>query len=147
MPKKSVKKSGKKARKTKSPRRKTTHNKSEHKHSGRLEDQILQNLINLQKINVNLAEKFESLTGQISSLLKLFEMSARSFGKQSHLQVTEKDKEFLEKIDKLLDQNKTIARGLTLMEEKMRERLYGPGPTVPTRPPVPNPQQRSIPKF
>ena len=53
-------------------------------------------------------------------------MSARSFAKQPQIQITEKDKEFLEKIDKLLEQNKTIAKGLTLMEQKMRERLYGP---------------------
>lgn len=92
----------------------------------KLEDKIVQNLTELQKVHVNLAEKFESLSEQISSLLALFEMSARSFAQQPHIQVTEKDKEFLEKIDKLLDQNKTIAKGLTLMEQKMREKLYGP---------------------
>lgn len=117
-------------RKTSTPRKK----------SEKLEDKILQNLVELQKVNVNLAEKFESLSNQISNLLALFEMSARSFAKQPHMQVTEKDKEFLDKIDKLLDQNKTIARGLTLMEQKMRERLYGP--IVP--PPTEKPQQRSI---
>mgnify|MGYP000020552319 CR=1 FL=1 len=105
------------------------------KSSEKLEDKILQNLIELQKVHTNLAEKFESLSEQISNLLALFEMTARNFSKQPHLQVTEKDKEFLVKIDKLLEQNKTIAKGLTLMEQKMREKLYGPiVPQPPERP-------------
>jgi lipid II:glycine glycyltransferase (peptidoglycan interpeptide bridge formation enzyme) len=94
--------------------------------TNKLDDKVLQNLIDLQKVHTNLAEKFDKLAEQISNLLALFEMSARSLAKQPHFQSTEKDKEFLEKIDKLLDQNKTLARGLSLMEEKMRERLYGP---------------------
>ena len=94
--------------------------------SGKLEDRILQNLIELQKVHTNLAEKFEMLSGQISSLLALFEIAARNFAKQINAPAIEKDKEFLDKIDKLLEQNRTIARGLTLMEQKMREKLYGP---------------------
>jgi hypothetical protein len=94
--------------------------------SEKLEDKILQNLISLQKVHVNLAEKFENLTEQISGLLALFETTARTFAKQSPSGITEKDKAFLEKIDKLLDQNKTIAKGLTMMESKMREKIYGP---------------------
>jgi hypothetical protein len=31
----------------------------------------------------------------------------------------------LDKIDKLLEQNKTIAKGLSLMEGKIKERVYG----------------------
>lgn len=91
-----------------------------------LEEQTIQSLIELQKVHVNLAEKFDKLSGQIENLLALFELAARNFAKQPHMQNTEKDKEFLEKIDKLLDQNKVLAKGLSLMEEKMRERLYGP---------------------
>ena len=91
-----------------------------------IEDKILQNLVALQKVHTNLAEKFENLSEQISNLLALFESAARTIAKQAPAGITEKDKEFLEKIDKLLDQNKTIARGLTLMEQKMREKIYGP---------------------
>ena len=100
--------------------------KSTKKVSEKLESQILQSLVSLQKVNVNLSEKFEALSEQISNLLALFETTARSFASQPHVKVTERDKEFLDKIDKLLDQNKTIAKGLTLMEQKMREKLYGP---------------------
>lgn len=93
-----------------------------------IQNMLIENFVNLQKVLTNLAVKFESLSDQISKLLQLFEISAKSFvEKQSpELGEKEKDKEFLEKLDKLLDQNKTIAKGLTLMEEKLRERIYGP---------------------
>ncbi|MCH7568893.1 MAG: hypothetical protein IIA87_05740 [Nanoarchaeota archaeon] len=125
MPKKSIKRS-------KGPKRKT---------SERIENKILENLIELQKVHTNLAEKFENLSKQISSLLELFETTARSFATQPHIQMAEKDKEFLEKIDKLLEQNKTIAKGLTLMEQKMRDKIYGP---ITTR--FERPQPRQFPK-
>lgn len=90
-----------------------------------LEERIMQNLVGLQKVHTDLAEKFTKLSDQITQLLTLFEVSARAFAKQANIQGIEKDKEFLDKIDKLLDQNKVIAKGLTMMEGKMRERLYG----------------------
>src|SRR3989344_14129 len=107
----------------------------------KLEDTILHNLIELQKVHTSLAEKFDSLSKQINSLLNLFELSARAFAKQAPMQAIEKDREFLDKIDKLLEQNKTIAKGLTLMEEKMRERIYGsPSSSFPQQPPFQQPQ-------
>ena len=105
-----------------------------------LEDHLAHSLIELQKVHVNMAEKFDKLAQQIENLLALFELAARNFAKQPHMQSTEKDKEFLDKIDKLLDQNKLLAKGLSLMEEKMRERLYGPG----IRPPQARPQQQNL---
>lgn len=90
-----------------------------------LEERIIHNLVELQKVHTDLSEKFSKLATQMEQLLTLFEVSARAFAKQANIQGIEKDKEFLDKIDKLLDQNKLIAKGLTLMEGKMRERLYG----------------------
>jgi len=95
-----------------------------------IEEKILENLVSLQKVHADLAEKFNRLSEQISGLLSLFENAARSFAQNPANQVSEKDKDFLEKIDRLLDQNKTIAKGLTLMEERIRERVYG-GPRTP----------------
>lgn len=91
--------------------------------SSRLETKIIENLTALQKVNLDLAEKFDSLTKQLSGLLELFENAAKSFGHLQGPQISEKDKEFLDKVDKLLEQNKTIAKGLTLMEEKMRDKI------------------------
>lgn len=102
-----------------------------------LEERIIHNLVELQKVHTDLAEKFNKLSNHMEQLLGLFEVSARSFAKQSNIQGIEKDKEFLDKIDKLLDQNKTIAKGLTLMEGKMRERLYG-GESPATQQPQPS---------
>lgn len=84
---------------------------------------LVENFVSLQKAMTNLAGKFESLSEQISKLLQLFELSARSFSdKLGNLADAEKDREFLDKLNKLLDQNKLIAKGITLMEEKVRER-------------------------
>jgi len=93
-----------------------------------IEKAMLENFVNLQKVLTNLAVKFDSLSEQISKLLQLFEISAKTFVEKQTPEFGEKktDKDFLEKLDKLLEQNKVLAKGLTLMEEKLRERLYGP---------------------
>jgi len=97
-----------------------------------LEKMLIENFVNLQKVLTNLSVKFDMLSDQISKLLQLFEISAKSFveTQSPNIGVKEKDKEFLNKLDTLLDQNKTIARGLTLMEEKLRERIYGHPPNM-----------------
>lgn len=112
-----------------------------------LEKKLVENLVSLQKVHTDLAIKFDHLSKQISELLNLFESAARSFTKNPANLVTEKDKEFLDKIDKLLDQNKTIAKGLTIMEEKMRERMQTPPRPVNPNPEDINAQGRPLPKF
>ena len=112
---------------------------SETKKKDGLEEKLIENLVVLQKVNTDLAVKFDKLAKEISSLLSLFEITAKNFASQVPSDY-EKDKEFLEKIDRLLEQNKLIARGLTLMEDRMKERVYGshregeeslPGPRRP----------------
>lgn len=93
----------------------------------KLQISIIENLVQLQKINTSLAEKFDSLSTQITALLGLFEVAAKSFTSNPAYNASDKDKEFLEKIDRVLEQNKVLAKGLTLMEERMREKLYGQG--------------------
>lgn len=93
----------------------------------RLQEKIIENLISLQKVHTSLAEKFDKLSMQISNLLSLFEMTARSLSEHPAVAVSEKDKEFLGKLDKMLEQNKLIAKGLTLVEERVREKVYGQG--------------------
>lgn len=92
-----------------------------------LQKKVVENLIELQKVHTDMAEKFNKLSDQIGNLLTLFEAAARSFAEHPANQGADKDKEFLDKIDKLLEQNKTIAKGLTLMDERIRERVYGAG--------------------
>lgn len=91
-----------------------------------LQKALIENFISLQKVLTNLSVKFDELSSNISKLLQLFEISAKSFaekystgdlGKQSQV-----DQEFLKKLDSLLDQNKTISKAILLMEDKIRNR-------------------------
>ncbi|RMD67997.1 hypothetical protein D6817_00005 [Candidatus Pacearchaeota archaeon] len=110
----------KKGAKRKTTRRKSTAAKESHDELMKI---LIQNLVELQKINVDLSAKFDKLAKEISHLLALFEIAAKNFAKSMPVSEYEKDKEFLEKIDKLLEQNRTIAKGLMLMEERLREKL------------------------
>lgn len=83
------------------------------------EELLIENFVGLQKVMINLSIKFEGLSENISRLLEVFELSARD---QLGASPKTEDKELLKKIDNLIDQNKTIAKGLVLIEEKVRER-------------------------
>lgn len=132
-----------------------THDSLSKTHDPLLEQKILENLVELQKVHTGLAEKFDKLADQISQLLALFEKAARSFGEHPANQVAEKDREFLDKVDKLLEQNKTIAKALTLVEERVRDRMYGAPPRSPlpaqeqkeSEEFTPSPQMKPLPRF
>ena len=115
---------------------KTTTAKKKAMTKSEIEEALITNFTNLQKVLTNLSIKFEDLSNNMSKLLQLFEISAKSFaekytgdseelGKKSEKQIKnqrESDKKYLEKLDSLLDQNKTIAKGIMLMEGRIRER-------------------------
>ena len=104
-----------------------------------IEKVLVENFVSLQKVMTNLSIKFDNLTKQISKLLELFEISAKALAEKNFdLEKDGKDKKIIEKIDNLLEQNKTIARGLTLMHEKIPEQKLN-------YPPVQNPQQMQQP--
>ena len=88
------------------------------------EELLIENFVGLQHAMTNLSIKFEKLSDNIVNLLRIFEESAKSFIKGGGN--AESDKDMLKKIDSLLNQNKTIARGLVLMEGKLRGRAEGP---------------------
>lgn len=104
-----------------------------HYKSHKLQEKLIENLVELQKVHTDLAQKFDVLAKEISTLLELFESAAKQFAEQPPRKIekseAERDKEFLEKIDKLLEQNKLIARGLTLIEERMRTQMQQTQPT------------------
>ena len=113
---------------------------------------LVKNLVELQKVHMHVIERFDKLSHQLSDLLALFEATARTFAEHPSNQGLEKDKEFLDKIDRLLDQNKTIAKGLTLMEERIRERVYGNKPAEESNdalssPGAPLSPSRPLPRF
>jgi hypothetical protein len=88
------------------------------------EELLIENFVGLQHAMTNMSIKFGALSDNISKLLQVFEEAAKGFvsgGKTN-------DKDMLNKIDSLLDQNKTIAKGLILMEGKLRGRNEAPQP-------------------
>jgi hypothetical protein len=87
-----------------------------------LEEALLNNFVNLQKVLTNLSIKFDELSDNISKLLQIFEISAKSFAEKYTGEGGGADPEMLNKLDSLLDQNKTIAKGIMLMEEKIRQK-------------------------
>lgn len=109
----------------------------------KVEKILVENFVSLQKVMTNLSVKFDNLANQISKLLELFEISAKSLSKKDFdLERGSEDKRIMEKIDNLLDQNKIIAKGLTLMHEKTPEQKF-------SYPPIKSPpqmQQRQAPK-
>lgn len=114
------------------------------KNSDQINQILIENFVNLQKTMTNMAEKFDGLSGNIAKLLQLFEISARSFMDKQPVPDVEKDKEFLNKLNMLIDQNKTIAKGLTLMEGKIRERLYGEEEQNTPQPPLMPPRMTAM---
>ena len=109
MVKKTKKKISKKKTRTKKANSPETH----------IETKLIENFVSLQKVMVNLSIKFDGLTNQISKLLELFEISAKTLTeKEINFGIENKEnKKIAERLDSLLDQNKTIARGLTLIHE------------------------------
>ncbi|MCK5321204.1 hypothetical protein KAJ38_01375 [Candidatus Pacearchaeota archaeon] len=82
------------------------------------EELLIDNFVGLQHAMTNLSIKFGSLSDNITKLLQVFEESAKSFISGGKIE----DDSMLKKIDSLLDQNKTIAKGLILMEGSLRNR-------------------------
>lgn len=93
-----------------------------------IQQALIENFVNMQKVLTNISIKFDNLSDNIARLLQIFEITAKSFVKKTEepTPIFEKeDKELVNKLDSLLEQNKTIAKGLTLIEEKIRHKIYG----------------------
>jgi hypothetical protein len=87
---------------------------------------LIENFVGLQRVLTNLTLKFDTLSDNINKLLNLYEIAARSFIKKvEDGSLSGEDKDILKKLDTMLDQNKTVAKSLTLIEEKIRHKIYG----------------------
>jgi hypothetical protein len=98
-----------------------------------IEKILVENFVSLQKVMTNLVVKFDNLSGQISKLLELFEISAKTLAEREPEK--NENKEVVEKLNGLMEQNKIIAKGLILLHEKMpapnREVAPAPMPQIP----------------
>ena len=85
------------------------------------EEILADNFKALQEVLALLSERMDKLTKQIASLLDLFERAAVKFNKDSANPVMAKeDTDLLNKLDRLLEENKTIAKALSLLEQRVR---------------------------
>jgi len=87
----------------------------------KIERILIENFVGLQKVMVNLSVKFEELSNKISKLLEIFEISAKALAEKDLTieQTARDDSKIIQEIGNLSNQNKVIARGLTLMHEKL----------------------------
>ena len=87
----------------------------------RVEKQLMENFVSLQKVLTHLSGNFNTMNNRLSDFLDLFEDSAKAFVKTSAPAANAEDnwqKEIINKIDNLFEQNKVLARGLTLIHDE-----------------------------
>ena len=107
-----------------------------------IEKILVENFVSLQKVMVKLSSNFDNLAKQMSKLLELFEVSAKTLAeKELDLNQTG-NKKIIEKIDNLLEQNKIIARGLTLVHERIPQEQNPQ--MMPAQQPQKFPQERMM---
>jgi len=105
-----------------------------------IEKALIENFVSLQKVMTNLSVSFDGLSTRISKLLDLFEFSAKALAEKdfSMNKDNKTEKEIHNKLNSLLDQNKIIARGLTLLHEgepQMQQPVQQMQPPVVQQPP------------
>lgn len=88
--------------------------------SSKTDKMLMENFVSLQKVLLNMSMKLENLTGKISNLLELFEISAKTFAEKEGIDYEKYSggKELSQKVESLMEQNRTIAKGLAMMYEK-----------------------------
>ena len=113
----------------------------------KVEKILIENFVSLQKVMVNLTVKFEDLSKQISELLHLFEDSAKALVKKDFHEDKKDSKEIVNKLNSIMDQNKVIAKGLTLMHDTAAspETHYSLAPIQP-EPEETQPIRKELPK-
>lgn len=98
---------------------------------------LIENFVSLQRVLTNLSIKLDNVATQMTKLLDLFEISAKALAEKD-FDLKGDSKEVLEKLDTVLDQNKTLARGLTLMHERVPPmEMYQQQPPMRPLPPMP----------
>ncbi|MCL5730273.1 MAG: hypothetical protein M1165_01750 [Candidatus Pacearchaeota archaeon] len=109
---------------------------SDSQKSSNVQKMLIENFVSFQNVLVDVSSKLNNLTDQISKLLELFEESAKAFMEKDLKFVGGgSDKDLSGKIDRLLEQNKIIARGITLLHESSPAQQPQPMPAQQMQPP------------
>lgn len=112
---------------------------------------LVENFIALQKVIINLSTKFENLNQKLTKLLDLFELSAKTLAKKDFKFAQGNNEEVVEKLNELTEQNKVLAKGLTMIheDEQKQPQIITTAPVVPRElvPPKPMPvKPKPLPK-
>jgi len=91
------------------------------KADAKVERVLIENFVGLQKVMVHLSVKFDDLSEKIAKLLELFEISAKALAEKDLTveKTARDDTKIIHEIGNLSEQNKVIARGLTLMHNRL----------------------------
>ncbi|VVB84106.1 Uncharacterised protein [uncultured archaeon] len=107
----------------------------------KVNDVLVENFVSLQRVMTNLAVKFDNLSRQISKLLELFEISAKTIAEKGYSLENKTDSKVAEKLDSILEQNRLIAKGLALLHEREMDAITGKNEIPSQRYPSPAPIQ------
>jgi hypothetical protein len=98
------------------------------------EEMLIENFVGLQRAMINLSMKFENLSDNISKLLNVFEVSARDYMINKGKTTPDVDRDLINRINMLLDQNKAIMGSIRALDEKVKKQepvKPSPAPIVP----------------
>ena len=85
------------------------------------EELLIENFVGLQRAMINLSMKFENLSDNISKLLNVFEVSARDYMVNKGRATPEVDRDLMNRINLLLDQNKNILNSVRSIDDKTKK--------------------------
>ena len=94
------------------------------KPTGSLQKTLAENHIALQRKNIDLIQSVHNLTTKIDKLIGIFEEASK------HVLEVGEDKKILEltdKLEELLEQNRNISKGLTILEGYVKSKVQFEG--------------------
>lgn len=85
---------------------------------------LIENSVALQKTLTNLAGKLDGLSREVAEMLSLFREASKAFaGGKKPTRPAEYTGGLREKLDILIEQSRTIAKGLVLLEGYIKEKI------------------------
>ncbi|MBT6044494.1 hypothetical protein HOG54_00375 [Candidatus Woesearchaeota archaeon] len=81
-------------------------------------DELIKHNVALEKVSLELLESMNKMTRRMDRMLSLFEEAAKNIERAEKLD----EKPLAKQISDLVEQNKTIARGLILIERFVRDK-------------------------
>mgnify|MGYP001345583746 CR=1 FL=1 len=81
-------------------------------------DELIKHNVALEKVSLELLESVNKMTHRMDRMLSLFEEAAKNIEKAEKLD----EKPLATQLENLIEQNKTIARGLLLIERFVRDK-------------------------